>query len=500
MNTPNLWKRTLPAFGLLAVLVLVLFSLIVSPAAAAGIVVNSNADTTAVDGVCTLREAIDNANSNSATTGGDCAAGSGADTITFAADYTITLAGIQLPTVFSEMTITGNGAANTIIQANAAADTATQRVFEVDSTGNLTLDGVTVRHGRCVGGCATLSNAGGGILNYEGTLTVTNSTLSGNTANTNGGGGGISNDAGTATVTNSTLSGNTAGGGGGISNTGTAVVTNSTLSGNTATSNGGGISNTGTTTVTNSTVSGNTAVYYGGGIFNNQGGTTTVTNSTLSGNTTDNSGGGIYNIGGTTNVTNSTLSGNMADDGGGMFNFSGTTTVTNSTVSGNTANLVGDELYQNNGTVTADAYNVLGHSGQTNADAFFNVTPGASDFNATTSGTPVALANILDTTLADNGGPTFTHALVAGSPAIDLAQRPTVPPRRSTASTSGATAAVWTATAPLRPTSVTRALTNTTPSRPSAPASPCRPVPRPSSTRPSPATTCSMWRDRTLST
>ena len=77
------------------------------------------------DGVCTLREAITAANSDTASgaTAGECAAGAGADSITFAADYTITLDGSQLPVVTSEMTITGNGAANTIIQANAAPDT-----------------------------------------------------------------------------------------------------------------------------------------------------------------------------------------------------------------------------------------------------------------------------------------------------------------------------------------------------------------------------------------
>ncbi len=81
--------------------------------------------------------------------------GSGPDTITFAADYTITLIGSQLPAVTTEMTITGNGAANTIIEANAAPFTATYRVLQVSSTGNLTLEGVTVRNGRCFGACTT---------------------------------------------------------------------------------------------------------------------------------------------------------------------------------------------------------------------------------------------------------------------------------------------------------------------------------------------------------
>jgi CSLREA domain-containing protein len=149
-------SKNKPRFLSVFIVLAMLFSFAnVSPAHAAGIiVVNSDADTVADDGFCTLREAITAANSDTASgaTAGECAAGSGADTITFAANYTITLVGSQLPAVTSEMTITGNGAANTIIQANAAPNTATYRVFEVTSTGNLTLDGVTVRHGKSAGG------------------------------------------------------------------------------------------------------------------------------------------------------------------------------------------------------------------------------------------------------------------------------------------------------------------------------------------------------------
>jgi hypothetical protein len=52
-----------------------------------------------------------------------------------------------------------------------------------------------------------------------------------------------------------------------------------------------------------------------------------------------------------------------------------------------------------------------------------NFTPSGSDISATSDGTaPAALSSILDTTLQDNGGDTQTHALVAGSPAIDAVQ------------------------------------------------------------------------------
>ncbi|HRQ33847.1 MAG TPA: CSLREA domain-containing protein, partial [Anaerolineales bacterium] len=66
------------------------------PAYAAGIVVDSASDAVANDGACTLREAITNANADDQSGSTDCAAGSGADVITFAANYTITLVGSQL--------------------------------------------------------------------------------------------------------------------------------------------------------------------------------------------------------------------------------------------------------------------------------------------------------------------------------------------------------------------------------------------------------------------
>jgi CSLREA domain-containing protein len=545
---PSLTRRWRPSLWLI-LLGMAALGLLAGPwpVAAASIVVTSDADTVANDGLCTLREATIAANTDTAsgTAGGECAAGSGADTITFAANSTITLAGSQLPAVTTEMTITGNGAANTIIQANAAAGTATYRVFEVYTTGNLTLDGVTVRHGVCAGGCAgqgfegagiynnngtlTVTNStvsdnsaynGGGILNDEGTLTMTNSTVSGNTAD--GSGGGVANFNGTTTVTNSTVSGNLAGFygggidssdtltvinstisgnqaqlGGGIENLdGTTTVTNSTISDNTAETGGGIITRNGTTTVTDSTLSGNVVNFYGGAIVVSSGATTTVTdstlsgnsagsigggigvsgtlivtNSTLSGNSATSDGGGIIILdgstatvagstlsgnsgdrgggianGGTLTVTNSTLSGNSAHRGGGIGN-GGTVALTNSTLSGNSASAFSGGLYQavgsmatlvrtlvsgnsapagaeiyRSGTINANAFNVFGHSGLTNDEAFQNFTPGASDLTATSDGNATTpLATILNTTLADNGGPTSTHALVAGSPAIDLA-------------------------------------------------------------------------------
>ena len=59
-------------------------------------------------------------------------------------------------------------------------------------------------------------NGGGGLCNFGGTMTVTDSTVSGNETISFGDGGGIRNDGGTLAVTGSTISGNSAYQGGGI--------------------------------------------------------------------------------------------------------------------------------------------------------------------------------------------------------------------------------------------------------------------------------------------
>ena len=150
-------KRTIARFIFVLVTLTSLFfsSLGSTPVYAAALVVNTAVDELFINGACSLREAITNANNNAATYP-DCATGFGTeDTITFAGNYTITLAGAELPVVTTAIIMKGNGAANTIIQANAGPNTATYRVFVTSGNGsNLTLDSLTVRHGRCTGSCA----------------------------------------------------------------------------------------------------------------------------------------------------------------------------------------------------------------------------------------------------------------------------------------------------------------------------------------------------------
>ena len=124
-------------------------------AAAGAISVDTNADNTTDDNLCTLREAITNIN-DGAQTYDDCATGAGADTITFAANYTITLTS-ALPDITTDVTIDGNGAANTIVQASTCDPTtldttpctpADWRVFSF-TAGTSILKDMTVRYGNC---------------------------------------------------------------------------------------------------------------------------------------------------------------------------------------------------------------------------------------------------------------------------------------------------------------------------------------------------------------
>ncbi len=163
----------------------------------------------------------------------------------------------------------------------------------------------------------------------------------------------------------------------------------------------------------------------------------TITSSTLSGNTASQStsrGGGVFNAatvndqGGTSTglIANSTLVGNAAGlAGGGVFNAifsngaSAELTLTRSLVSGNSA-ATGVEAANAFATLNASGYDLLGHSGLTKAQAYYGFTPKGYSITATMDGkTPTALSAILNTTLANNGGPTKTHNLVVGSPAID---------------------------------------------------------------------------------
>jgi len=377
-------------------------------------------------GTGSLRQAITDANANA-----------GSDSITFLAGLTgsITLL-TALPDLSTPMSINGPGALLLTVRRSSAGGTPSFRILNVQGGNTITISGLTIANGSPAG----LGNqVGGGIFN-GGTLTLNNCQLSGSAAAPGvGTGGAIFNNSGAVlTLTNSTVSGNSATGGGGILNSGTLSITNSTLSGNVAGANGGGaIYNNGPLILTNSTVSGN----FGGGgagIFNSSSGTVTVANTTVSGNFGGGSGGaGIFN-GGAFTLVNTTVSGNSSPNiAGGIYNGAGNLTLTNVTItnnrsdSDNSGSEQGGGLFCGGGTVILRNTIVAGNfrgTGST-ADDISGSVDSTSSFNLIGLGGTGGLQNTVNGnkvvsdphlgSLANNGGPTLTHALLPQSLALD---------------------------------------------------------------------------------
>jgi CSLREA domain-containing protein len=353
------------------------------------ITVNSNSDeANSADGLCTLREAIVAANTDTASglPAGECGAGSnsGSDTISLTSVTGMITLGSALPTITSEMTLSGPGLSQLTISGNN-----TFRVFNITlGTGVVSFSGLTITNGRAN------MDVGGGIYNQNGAnVNVTDSTVGNNFAVL---GGGIANSStGTFTITNSTLTNNSAGTAAGCYNgSGTLNIIGSTLSNNSTTSSGG---------------SGN------GGAINTGSGTLNVINSTLHNNTAFGGGGGIYNNGtdSTINVSNSTITQNfaVASGGGGINNNNnGAVRVLNSIIALN-GSQVGPDLL---GAFVSLGHNLIGNN---TFSTGFNV--GTSNPNGDLVGGPGAFVHPILGPLQNNGGLTQTRALLPGSPAID---------------------------------------------------------------------------------
>ncbi len=316
---------------------LILAIAIAQPAYAAGLAVDSTADTVANDGACTLREAILNANNDDQSGSIDCAAGAGADAITIpAGTYTLDGGSGHL-LITADVAITGAGAGSTIIQANTCdpaggACTHTHRVFSITGVDtNVNISDLTIQNGRVT------DADGGGIAVSDAAVTINRSTIRNNQVSTGQGGGIFANRS--ITISNSTITNNQAlydysadplfllGRGGGLYASG-AQLDNSVVSSNQASVGGGGIfNNGGTLTLQNSSLAaGNDADGWGGGIFN-YGGSLIVNDSSLISDNTTGRGGGIYTINTITNSAYVTLTGTSlvqgnwsAFFGGGLFN------------------------------------------------------------------------------------------------------------------------------------------------------------------------------------
>jgi parallel beta-helix repeat protein len=319
-------------------------------------------------------------------------------------------------------------------------------VFEILSGHTVILEGLTIRGGqaRVVGGgihnmgstltlnnCVVRSNtadgSGGGIYHSEGAkLTIIKSTVSNNQVTgellNNSGGGGIDNwgimELRNSTVSNNGVSAGTVlpGFGGGIWNHGSLTVSHSTVRENSVVGGGAGIVNNGPLTITNSTISGNSAFPSGfadvessaGGISHSGDSLLTITNSTISGNSAPDRGGGIRTAGPLT-ITNSTINENDADESSGDIDNSGSLQIANTILKAGSS---GATIFNSSGTVTSLGYNLSSDNG-----GGFLTAPG-DQINTEPMLGP----------LQNNGGPTFTHELLTGSPAINAGDPNFVPP------------------------------------------------------------------------
>jgi uncharacterized repeat protein (TIGR01451 family) len=311
------------------------------------------------DGLCSLREALDNANGN-VPGHADCEAGGGIDTVVLPAGALFTLddahvsdatGSTGLPHIVSKMNIQGNGA--TIERSNATAcvingvnDPGEFRLLYVNNTPS----GLTIEDLTLVNGCADGADA--------------------------------------------------AGNGGAISSTGELVLRRSSIRDSRA-NQGGGITAGGTTLIDTSTLSGNSAALGGGLLI---GGASTVRNSTLSGNSASSEGGAAWVVGSPLTLEQSTLASNTAPSGGGVkVSFLGSLNARNTIFHDSScAYLV---TVAPPGTFSASGNNV--ENGESCALLFL------SNFTANAATNLGALAH--------NGGTMQTHALLPGSQAINTA-------------------------------------------------------------------------------
>ncbi|NLE38056.1 MAG: hypothetical protein GX621_08530 [Pirellulaceae bacterium] len=363
-------------------------------------IVNSLSDVVAADGLLTLREAIQAANTNTAVHEAAAGYAEGWDVICFDPSLhgdAILLNGSQL-VLSDRVVIEGPGADLLAIDAGGLS-----RVFSVGSGVEAQIAGLTIHGGSARDLSPTDPNDddGGAIFNI-GALTIADVVLRDNSAQ--GDGGGVYNKLGAVTVVNATLHANSAGVyGGAIHNesAGATTVIGSTFTNNSAVSRGGAIHNFGTVTIGGSIFSGNTAsstASYGGAVTNYSGATARISESIFTGNRAGYGGAVFTSQNATALVANSVVAGNHAHSfGGGLLNHnSSTTTVVNTTVAGNTAGTNGGGIYNYNAQLTLQNSIVALNSAANSPDIFG--TPHAASSHNLVGGDPRFLRD------PDNGG------------------------------------------------------------------------------------------------
>ncbi|MBX3401625.1 MAG: VCBS repeat-containing protein, partial [Gemmataceae bacterium] len=345
-------------------------------------------------------------------------------------------------------TITGNQDDIPILSDNAilvVADSTFSNNTSNDTAGIFTNKTATITGSTFSNNTGTNAGIGGAAIRHRnGTLNISGSTFTSNTAA--GKGGAINTQEGTLTITGSTFTANKSSSqGGALFNTAEATLTGVTVSGGTA-ANGAGLFNSGATaklTVANSTISGNSG--FAPGIRNNMG-IVTVSGSTITGNT-GNTDGGLSNFQGTMNVVNTTVSGNSVTGNNAGVANSGTMTLANVTIANNRSDSDGSGETQAGGLTNLAAGTIVltntivagNFRGAVGADVASDITDlgttgkidvansknnligdagTAGGFTNGTNGNRVGVAAGLQP-LANNGGPTQTHALLAGSSAVN---------------------------------------------------------------------------------
>ena len=331
--------------------------------------VNTTADEINNDGDCSLREAIQAANTNLPVDA--CPAGvfdSPDDILIPSGTYTLSVPGTSENEgltgdldITESVNLLGSGTGTTILNANHI-----DRVLEISGSTTVNISRLTI-----TGGMAPFESSqsrGGGLLVKGSTVTLERVMVRNNQASTSG--GGIDNFGGRLTITDSTLRENQALRGGGVYNGNSLVITRSLVAANTASQNGGGVDNFDTAVLENATFSGNSA-------GNNP-------------ETGDGLGGGIFSDGivSMVNVT-------MRNNTGAAFNNEGEGRLVNVIMAANgPANCVGP--------ITSEGHNIEDKN--------------TCSFNGT--GDQPDTAPLLES-LENNGGYTLTFALQQLSPAID---------------------------------------------------------------------------------
>ncbi len=326
----------------------------------------------------------------------------------------------------TSLEIIGAGAAESIVDGGGL-----DRVIDV-VLGNVTIRAVTIRGGVVDADEEAFEYIGGGIRNQD-QLTLIDSLVTGNTS---GSGAGVANYGGTLRIERSVITGNGSPAttrGGGVFNyanydTANLEIIESTISDNEARTGGGvmnfGYDGVGNAVIQRSTISGNSA-FTGGGVANRSKiiyevsalANLSIRGSTITGNTAEASGGGIQSQGeyggaAQADISNTTITGNVATglDGGGIQSvdtFEVDTLIRSTIVSGNFAGRDGNDLW---GSSISGSFNLIGD------DAGHSLVSGL-DNNL------VGMDPRLGP-LSDNGGPTLTHSLQDGSPAIDQGFNP----------------------------------------------------------------------------